>query len=207
VCCRVLQYVAVFYLFQKRPLRRPRSLKMSTICSPRVVAACVAVCCSVLQQCVAVCCSVLPVLKTTPPEAPIFEDTTPCSPSVAAVCVAVYCRVLQSVAVCCRMLQCVAVCCSVLQCIIMCCLFFADDYSMFHETCCTVMQSVAVCCSLLQCVAVCCSVLQRVAQIYVCVPLANSSAPYIYLTNSMSLLLRLPTYLFPAPPPPLSPPS
>jgi len=64
-----------------------------------------------------------------------------------------------------------------------------------HETCCSAMQYVAVCCSLLQC-------LQRVAQIYMCGPLVNSSAPYIQLTNSISLLLRLPTHMFPVPPPP-----
>ena len=134
-------------------------MKMSTICSPSVVAACVAVCCSVLQ-CVTVRCSVLPVLKTTPPEAPIFEDDytmfTKC-------CCSVCCSVLQIVAKCCSVLPCVAECCSVLQRVaVFCSVLECVAYSLQTTTPCSrnVLQCDAVCCSLLQSVAVstaCCT--------------------------------------------------
>ena len=91
-----MQCGAAFYSEDFDPIQKKKTLSAPHI---RNGAACVAVCCSVLQ-CVAMCCSVLQC--------------------------AVRCSVLQCVAVRCSALQCVAVCCSVLQCLAVCCSWAAS---------------------------------------------------------------------------------
>ena len=94
-------------------------------CAVLQCAACVAVCCSVLQ-CVAVCCSVLQ----------------------CAACVAVCCSVLQCVAVCCSVLLMdvfVRSCKSLAE--------EEEAIPSGVAALCSVLQRCAVCCSVVQCVA------------------------------------------------------
>ena len=138
-------------------------------------AACVAVCCSVLQ-CVVVCCSVLFLQQSRANPRKSREDSES-SPT------RVYRSDCATETVCCSVLQCVekdagnideehviarkdskclgerqykcvAVCCSELQieeCIAVCC-----SVVQCGAAWCSVGQCVAVCCSELECVAVCC---------------------------------------------------
>ena len=120
---RVLQCVAVYrsdayWWCDRRFTRRCTS----------GVAACVAVCCSVLHR-VAVCC-------------------------IALHCVALCCIVLRCNAVCCSVVQCVAACCSELQHIAPCCtvsLWVAVFCNVLQcaAVCCSTLQCVAICCAMI----------------------------------------------------------
>jgi len=116
-CCIVLHCVAVTILCSpSSPSSLPVAACVVVCCS---VLQCVAACCSVLQ-CVVVCCSVLRCVAAECCSHNIMFVFLP----IAASC----CSALQCVAVRCSALQCVAVRCSALQSVMVCCIVLQSHF-------------------------------------------------------------------------------